>query len=164
MRERPRRPIVAGGEAHIRNQRSLQERREQRGEQQPSQPNPAERLGKPPSEEAANLVNSSAQDQGEPRELPGDSRQNQGEQEINSILPSYIHRMDTNDRELISYKLVPDREFLEEMGWDNFAELSLDLSSSLPKPEDSTYEPDYRPRKKGQWLSERLTANEWKKQ
>ena len=136
---------------------------EQRGEAEPFQTNPAGRLGKPSSEVVASLVNSSAQDQGEPRELPGGSYQNQGEQDINLILPSYIRRMDRNDRELISYKLVPDREFLEEMGWDNFAELSLDLSSSLPKPEDPTYEPDYSSRKESQWLSQHLTANEWEK-
>ena len=109
---------------------------EQRGEAEPAQPSHAEqqdreRLGKPPPDE--------------------------GEQEINSMLPSYIRRMDRFDRELISYKLVPDREFLEEMGWDNFAELSLDLSSSLPKPEDPT------PKRESQRLSEHLTANEWEK-
>jgi hypothetical protein len=115
---------------------------EQRGEAEPSPPSHAEqqdreRLGKP---------------------LP-----DEGEQEINSMLPSYIRRMDRFDRELISYKLVPDREFLEEMGWDNFAELSLDLSSSLPKPEDPTPKLDYRSRRESQRLSEHLTANEWEK-
>jgi hypothetical protein len=85
----------------------------------------------------------------------------QGEQEINSIIPSYIRRWDSNDREGVSYKLVPDREFLEEMGWDNFAELSLDLSSLLPKPHNPLYKPDYRARKESQWLSEHSTAEEW---
>jgi hypothetical protein len=89
------------------------------------------------------------------------SQPNPGEQEINSILPSYVRRLERNDRELISYKLVSDREFLEEMGWDNFAELGLDLSSLLPKPQDPTYESDYRTQRDSQWLSERLTANEW---
>jgi hypothetical protein len=113
---------------------------EQRGEAKPFQPisaeqQAAERLGKPPPESA--------------------------EQEIEAILPSYIREMDSDDREGISYNLVPEKELLKEMGWDNFAEYSLDLSSLLPKPEGPIITLDYETRMGNRLLSERLTANEW---
>jgi hypothetical protein len=60
MLGRPRRPIVAGEEAHIRNQRLLLEGMEQRREAEPFQPPPAEqqaeRLGKPPPEGTGSKV------------------------------------------------------------------------------------------------------------
>jgi hypothetical protein len=87
--------------------------------------------------------------------------ESRGEQAINAVLPSYIREMDSEDRDRISYKLVPDKEFLKEMGWDNFAELSLDLSSLLPKPQGPIITLDYETQRGNRWLSERLSANEW---
>lgn len=140
-----------------------------RGEPQPFHPNPAElnkaneQLGQQPlglSPEAYVVFPGELASPRSPPENP----ENQGEQEVNSMLPSYIRRWDSSDRELVSYKLVPDKELLKEMGWDNFAELVLDLSSYFPKPEDPALtKDDYKTRREEQWLSDRLTADEWEK-
>jgi hypothetical protein len=99
---------------------------EQREEAEPFQPNPAEqqdaeRLVKPP-----------------PRS---------GEQEIAALLPAYF---DWDDRQRVSMRFDPDRKpgrdygdrLPEFHGWDNLAEVLLDFSGFLSKPEYPSLQPD----------------------
>jgi hypothetical protein len=92
---------------------------EQRGGTEPFQPNlgeqqAAERLGKPPPES--------------------------GEQEIEALAPSYL---DDRSRLIFSLRFDPDRDRLPEYhGWDSLAEVLLDFSGYLEKPEDPGVAPD----------------------
>jgi hypothetical protein len=118
---------------------------EQRGETQPSQPTPAEqqaaeRLGKPPPQS--------------------------GEQEIEALLPAYF---DYDDRERVAMRFDPDTEpgdrLPEFHGWDNLAEVLLDFSGFLSKPEDPTIHPDdYEGKLKSYRVAMLLGARGWEKE
>jgi hypothetical protein len=92
-----------------------------------------------------------------PRQLsnPTERQPNQGS---NIILPSYLD----NDLREHFRREIPNKEFLQEQGWDSFAEYALDISGYLPKPENPSIPPgDIDAFDKDALLSESMTVNDW---
>jgi hypothetical protein len=131
--------------AHVRALRS-----EAHGASQPGKPNPTK-----------------LPERGEPGKLQVGSSEHQGEQEIKSILPSYLvdRHWDSDMAEDILAGLLPNeryREWLKANGWDNFAEYVLDRSGILPKPEDpSVPTDDIGARFHSQRTSMEVNAMDW---
>jgi hypothetical protein len=93
-----------------------------------------------------------------------------GEQEIEALLPSYF---DYDDRQRVSMRFDPDRDpgtepgdrLPESHGWDNLAEVLLDFSGFLSKPEDPTIHPDdYEGKLRSYRVAMLLGARGWEKE